>query len=154
MPEIKLYFTQHGLAVDKIENPERPLSNKGRQQTQAMADKLHSAGTQITHIFHSGKRRAAETADIFATTLQIDNVSTVDYLSPMDDVKQFTHQAATNNALFVGHLPHLEKLIAYLVTGNEDNEVLRFQNSAVACLEQTHELYQLQWFITPDFTSP
>ncbi len=153
MPEIKLYFTQHGLAVDKTENPERPLSEKGKQQTQAMADKLHATGTQITHIFHSGKSRAAETAEIFAKTLQVENVSAVDYLSPMEDVKQFAQKAAINNALYVGHLPHLEKLVAYLVTGNENISVLNFQNSAVACVQQTHELYRLQWFITPDFAS-
>lgn len=153
MLEIKLYFTQHGLAVDKTENPERPLSDKGREQTQAMADKLLVADVSVSQIFHSGKRRAEETADIFATALRVENVSTVDYLSPMDDVKKFTQEATINNALFIGHLPHLEKLIAYLVTGNENNKVLKFQNSAVACLEQTHEFYQLQWFVTPDFAS-
>ncbi len=44
----------------------------------------------------------------------------------------------------------LEKLAAYLVTGNENGNIIRFQNSAVLCLENNDSHYQLRWYITPE----
>ncbi len=146
----RLYFAQHGLAVDKSENPERPLSETGVKQTEAIAKHLSSiAGIAVNHIFHSGKLRASQTAEIFARTIKHSSISAVDGLSPNDDVTLLA-QNLNINALYVGHLPHLEKLAAYLVTGNENGNIIRFQNSAVLCLENNDSHYQLRWYITPE----
>ena len=147
-----IYFSQHGLAVDKADNAERPLSQAGIQQTRAIAKILHDSKTPIAGIFHSGKLRAAQTAEIFANAVDIDLISEVDGLSPNDDVELLAKNMNINHALYVGHLPHLEKLAAYLITGKEDGNIIKFQNSAVACLEKSKGDFQLRWHLTPELT--
>lgn len=146
----RLYFAQHGLAVDKAENPERPLSETGIKQTKMMAEALRKADLPISSVFHSGKLRASQTADILALTLNITTKAAVDGLSPNDDVALLAQNLNINDALYVGHLPHLEKLVTYLVTNEENNSIIRFQNSTVACLEKNENCYQLRWYLTPD----
>jgi len=145
-----VYFAQHGLAVDKAEDPERPLSEAGIQQTKKMAEALYNAKVPITSIFHSGKLRASQTADIFADASGISTTSMIDGLSPNDDVDLLAKNLDMNNALYVGHLPHLEKLVSILVTGNEGEGIIKFQNSAVVCLGKTDSRYQQLWYLTPE----
>jgi phosphohistidine phosphatase len=144
-----VYFSQHGLAVDKADDAERPLSRAGIQQTKSIARILHDSKTPVTSIFHSGKLRAAQTAKIFASAMDISTTSETDGLSPNDDVTLLAQSLNINNALYIGHLPHLEKLVTYLITGSENVSIINFQNSAVACLEKYETQYQLQWYITP-----
>jgi len=145
----RVYFSQHGLAVDKTENPQRPLSQTGVKQTQSVAKQLLTSGTPVSRIFHSGKLRASQTAEIFASGLNVAQASAHDHLSPNDDVSLFT-PLLENHALYIGHLPHLEKLVSYLITGETNPCLLKFQNSAVLCLEKTDNQYFIHWYLTPD----
>ena len=146
----RLYFTQHGLALDKTVNPDRPLSNAGLEQSRAIALQIHSSDITVSQIFHSGKLRAQQTAEIFARHLSVTSVTAIDNLSPNDDVRHTRQNLQTGDALYVGHLPHLEKLVSYLITGNENDRIIKFQNSAVVCLEKSENHYQLRWYLTPE----
>lgn len=146
----QLYFAQHGLAVDKAINPDRPLSDAGKKQTRHIARLLHRNAVDIHQIFHSGKLRASQTADIFAEVLQTDSISAVDHFAPNDDVTKSATTLTHDKALYVGHLPHLEKLVTYLLTGDENQSVINFRNSAVACLIKPDQGYQLSWHLLPD----
>jgi phosphohistidine phosphatase len=146
----RLYFAQHGLALSETENPNRPLSEAGISQTKIIATALHRSGTPVSSIFHSGKLRALQTAEIFASLINISTISVIDHLSPNDDVTLTAQNFKVNNALYVGHLPHIEKLVSYLVTGNENQSVIKFQNSAVVCLEKNETGYHILWYITAD----
>ena len=146
----RIYFAQHGLAVEKAEDPERPLSQAGIDQSKAIAKTLRDSKTPTSRIFHSGKLRAQQTAEIFADVMNISAVSALDGLSPNDDVALVTQSLKVNNAFYVGHLPHLDKLTAFLVTGAENRSIIKFQNSAVVCLEKSDDFYQLQWYLTPE----
>mgnify|MGYP001814842198 CR=1 FL=1 len=150
MSGFRLYFAQHGLALDNAVDPQRPLSDAGKQQTQAVASKLLSASIPIKQVFHSGKLRAEQTARIFASTLQIDHVCAIDQLSPNDDVTIFASSLTVDGALYVGHLPHLEKLVAYLLSGNENCNIIKFRNSATLCLLKSDGHDQLQWHLIPE----
>ena len=147
-----IYFAQHGLAVDKCDDPDRPLSEAGIQQTQSITDRLCISNAPVSKIFHSGKLRAAQTAEIFASTLGVSTLSIAGQLSPNDDVTLLANNLNEDNALYVGHLPHLEKLVSFLVTGNEEHKIIKFQNSAVACLMKNDSHYQIKWFLTPELT--
>lgn len=146
----RLYFSQHGLAVDKEENSDRPLSEKGINQTSAVAKHISDKHLTIDHIFHSGKTRASQTADIFERHLKTSAVYSMEHLSPNDSVTLITKNLDVDNALYIGHLPHLNKLVSYLVTGEENNNIIQFQNSAITCLEKTGDSYQITWYLTPD----
>jgi phosphohistidine phosphatase len=148
-----VYFAQHGLAVDKTENPDRPLSRNGITQTEAVAKALQVAKTPIKHIFHSGKLRATQTAEIFAQALNINSISSIDGLAPNDEVSLLAQNMNTNDSLYVGHLPHLEKMVAYLVTETTDMTIVKFQNSAVACLKKNDTRYHLQWYLPPELVT-
>ena len=153
MPANQIYFAQHGLAIDKSEDPERPLSAVGIIQTQAVANQLRSSSIPISHIFHSGKLRAQQTAEIFFATLATPSPTLLHGMSPMDNVEILINDFDTNNALYVGHLPHLDKVISSLVTKNEKSRVLQFKNSGIVCLKNDNGLYSVCWYLTPDLLS-
>ena len=152
MTASRIYFAQHGLAVDKTVDPQRPLSEQGITQTQAVAGHLLQADINIAKIFHSGKLRARQTAEIFASILSVDDITGVNGFSPNDDAKQTITQLTDENALYIGHLPHLDKLASLLVSGDESSSVCHFQNSAVICIETDdsnmgNRNYAIKWYL-------
>ena len=155
MSTIRIYLAQHGLAVDKAVDPERPLSEQGISQTQAVAEQLQLANINVTRIFHSGKLRARQTAEIFASALAVDNIGSTGNFSANDDIRQTVSQLTFDDALYIGHLPHLEKLTSLLVSSDESSKVCRFQNSAVICIEDDdtceHDSdFAVKWYLTPE----
>jgi phosphohistidine phosphatase len=147
-----IYLVQHGLAVEKDIDPVRPLSKTGVQQTELVANTLLAAEISVSSIFHSGKLRASQTAKIFSDALALPAPSAIDGLSPNDDVTLLAQNLSIDDALYVGHLPHLEKLTSYLVTKDEDAAVIKFQNSGVTCLEKENLQYHIKWVLTPELT--
>ena len=152
MSSNKIYFCQHGIAIDKLDNAERPLSEEGIQQTQTMTNTLLKSKTPISNIYHSGKLRALQTAEIFASALNLATTTVIDCLSPNDNVTLLAQTLDINSALYIGHLPHLEKLVAYLVTGNENNNIIKFKNSGIVCLLKDDKNYRIEWMLTPELT--
>ena len=154
MTSNQIYFAQHGLAINKADNPDRPLSAAGITQTEAIARHLQLAGTPVDAVAHSGKLRALQTAQIFATELNLSTVNACEFLSPNDDVSLLAGyletDTARNHTLYIGHLPHLEKLVSFLVTGEEEPSAIQYQNSAIACLQKGELSYRLRWYITPE----
>jgi phosphohistidine phosphatase len=148
-----IYFMQHGLAVDKAVDSERPLSEAGIHQTKQIANILLRSKIPISTIFHSGKLRASQTADIIASTLNVPTTSETNHLSPNDDVTMLAQNLSTDTALYVGHLPHLDKMVSYLVTGKKIDSIIKFHNSAIVCLEKNKDPYHIMWYLTPDLLS-
>ena len=150
MANHRIYLMQHGLAVEKDIDPDRPLSKTGILQTEMMAKTLLATETGISRIFHSGKLRASQTAKIFSDVLALPEPSVINGLSPSDDVTMLEQHLNINEALYIGHLPHLEKLVSYLVARDENARIIGFHNSAVTCLEKSENHYLIQWYLTPD----
>lgn len=147
-----VYFMQHGLAVNKAENPERPLSKQGLNHTRAIARHFKSCAMPISKIFHSGKLRALQTAEIIASEYNI-TTTTLDYLSPNDDISTLLENLQTNHVLYIGHLPFLEKLLSSLIGENENEKLIQFQNSGVVCLECHNGQYSIKWYLTPELVN-
>jgi phosphohistidine phosphatase len=145
----KLYFAQHGIAVSKNDDPERPLSKEGISQTKAIAKQLRQLDIPVSAIFHSDKLRAQQTADIFSSTLNLASMSELDHLSPGSDLTLIDQTFTKNNALYIGHLPNLEKIVSSLVTGDAESNIIKFQNSAVIGLEKSGDYYQVDCYLTP-----
>ena len=153
MPTNQIYFAQHGLAVDKSENPDRPLSAEGIRQTQTVANQLKKLSIPVSKIFHSEKVRAQQTADIFANAVSAPSAF-LDDMAPMDNCNILINKLRTDNTLYVGHLPHLDKVISTLVTKDEFSKVLQFANSGIICLSQVDNNdsrnYSIRWYLTPE----
>jgi phosphohistidine phosphatase len=52
--------------------------------------------------------------------------------------------------MVVGHLPHLSRLAALLLTGDPAKEVVKFRYSGVLALTKEQGRWSVAWYITPD----
>ena len=67
---MRLYLVQHGKATPKEEDPDRPLTESGQEEVEAMADFIHPLELQIGQMWHSGKTRAKQTARLWMRVLR------------------------------------------------------------------------------------
>ena len=150
-----LYLVQHGKAVGKEENPERPLSEQGRADVGKMASFLSGlSGIEVDRIFESGKLRATETAGIIGSSLGAGTEQGED-LSPLDNPGQWVGKLneTSKDTMLVGHLPHLGKLASLLLTGAPEIEIVDFSPGGVLCLkrdEGENLAWTVQWMVIPD----
>lgn len=157
-----IYLIQHAESTPKEEDPARPLTDTGRRNVERVATRLADLNVSFDGIFHSGKLRAQQTAEILANQLRIsDRVEARSGLDPLDAVKptenwlsQQTQQGMKSIAI-VGHLPFLEKLASLLVTGNEAAGVVAFQYAGVIRLTPKTQGsgYRVRWVLTPELTT-
>jgi phosphohistidine phosphatase len=151
---MKLYLVQHGAALAKEDDPSRPLSEAGRQDVQAVAEFLKGAGTRVERVWHSGKSRAEQTANLLAkAVLPRGKIEKVGGIDPNDDVAGFVSDADVweQDILVVGHLPFLSRLVARLVAGDPEHELVEFHPGSVVCLERRDvDRWMLLWMIRPD----
>ena len=141
-----MYFVQHGLCVAKEIDPEQPLSDAGRKEVERVAIHLRKAGVAVGRIFHSGKTRARQTAELLAEQVGSDHIDERAGMKPNDDVVEFV-ATLEDDAMYVGHLPHLAKLVSYLAAGDEAGEVVRFSNGGVVCIGKDDAGYYVEWFV-------
>jgi len=150
---MSIYLVQHGLCLSKEIDPEKGLSEKGMAEVNRIADVAQGYGVQVARIVHSGKKRALETAEIFAARLQpAEGVTTISGLMPMDDVTVLAAKIdSTSNAMYVGHLPFMERLAAFLLTGEHAKPVFKFQNGGIVCLYEDADLgsWVIRWALMP-----
>jgi len=70
----------------------------------------------------------------------------------LDDVTVFADTIdSTKDVMLVGHLPFMERLTAYLITGSSEKPVFRFQNSGIICLDTdpVTESWVIKWMLMP-----
>lgn len=148
-----LFLVQHGKNLSKTEDPKKGLSREGKADVQRIADTAKAYGVHVSQIRHSGKTRALETAEIFAATLQPPNgVEIRSGISPLDDVIAVSETIhSQDDIMLVGHLPFMERLISYLITGSIDIPVFKFQNGGIVCLEKDPEIQKwiIKWALMP-----
>jgi phosphohistidine phosphatase len=150
---MELYLVQHGEAKSKAEDPERPLTERGRECVARVAAFAAGAGLQVGQIRHSGKRRAEETASILAEYLSPgEGVAAVSGLAPKDDVHPIAEalQGEREPVMLVGHLPFLDRLASLLVTGDAERSAVHSQKGGIVCLMREDEKWVVGWMVTPD----
>lgn len=141
------------MSLPKIQDPERGLSEAGIADVTRIAEVAKGYRVQAASIVHSGKKRARETAEIFASALKpAAGVVEMTGLNPMDDVRVFSRRLTPeDNRMFVGHLPFMEKLTAFLITGEVKRPVFQFQNGGIVCLDQYGDEngWMIKWTLMP-----
>ena len=142
-----LYLVQHGKSLARDEDPEQGLSEEGIAETERIAAVAKGYGVRPSGIAHSGKKRARQTAEIFAAALRPENaVQERGGLDPLNDVVQIADTLNNKEDLMlVGHLPFMERLTAYLITGSIEKLVFKFQNGGIVCLDKDPD--RPSWFI-------
>ena len=151
---MKLYLVQHGEAVSKDIDPGRPLSPDGVMAVQSIATHMFSRHIELNRVYHSGKMRAHQTAEIFADTLFVGGeITAIDGIKPNDDVEAFAKKTPElkPDTMIVGHLPFMAKLLSFLVTGNEEPHIVSYKPGSVVCLAQNEEKqWHISWMLRPD----
>lgn len=145
-----VYFIQHGIAESKDVDPHRPLSALGRHEAHKVAVYLQEHKIVLRKIYHSGKLRAQQTAKIFAEILGTEDVSALNCMNPNDNPDLLIAQIAEDAVMYVGHLPNIGNVVANIVSNSVINTIIKFQNSAVVCIEIEESSASIKWFITPD----
>ena len=151
---MRIYLVQHALASDEAQDPKRALSQQGKQDIVRTAGFLSLfVQPQPKFVFHSGKLRAKQTAEMFAEAWHLKgDIMQVDDLSPNADAQVWAAKlnAMHDDVLIVGHLPHLPRLASLLLCGDADIQPVRFQNAGVVCLEKTDDAWQIIFHINPN----
>lgn len=146
-----IYLVQHGLALSKDQDPERGLSPEGIADVERIADVAAGYQVKVSRIEHSGKKRAAQTAEIMGKHLRLPNgVGARNGIGPLDDVAVVADGLAPSaNLMLVGHLPFMERLTGHLVMGDADKRIFRFQNGGIVCLDAEDGAWFIKWALMP-----
>jgi phosphohistidine phosphatase len=148
-----LYLVQHGKSLPKDIDPDQGLSDEGVADTERIAGVAKGYDVVVSLIRHSGKKRARQTADIFAAALHpAGGIRETTGLKPLDDVAALAKEIGPEeNVMLVGHLPFMERLASYLITGIAEKPVFRFQNSGIVCLERDSAtgFWVITWTLMP-----
>lgn len=146
------YLVQHGQCFEKEIDSNRSLSPEGRKTIAQVAQIASNAGITVSTIYHSGKLRAQQTAELFSEHLQIDKIVQASGLSPLGNVEDFIQDFQfSEKAMIIGHLPFMERLASYLLTGDLELTVIKFQNAGIICLDKIeNNNWFIKWTIMPN----
>lgn len=149
---MKLYLIQHGKALSEENDPKRPLSTEGKEETERIAQFLKSKNITVDMIWHSSKLRAIQTAQIIAKHISPKEVNERDDLNPKDPVDKLKPliQSSEKEVMIVGHLPFLQKLCSHLLVNAENVDIISFRFSGVVCLDY-QDNWKIQYMMIPEF---
>jgi len=150
---MKLYLVQHAKAALKEADPQRPLTEEGLRDIRKVAEFIKPLNLSVNYLWHSGKTRAQQTAEILADVVEVTKeMAAHEGLAPNDDVKVIKDEinSAKQNIMLVGHLPFLSKLTSLLLTNSEASNPVAFKNGGIVCLNYSDDNQcQLDWMIVP-----
>jgi phosphohistidine phosphatase len=150
---MKLYLVQHAKAASEQADPQRGLTEEGFSEIQKVAAFVKPLNLCVDYLWHSGKKRAAQTAEILAEAIKIKTQTIHEGLGPNDDVKAFKDEvvSAGGDIIVVGHLPFLSKLASLLLAGAESANTVAFKNGGIVCLDRSEtNQWQIDWMIIPE----
>ncbi len=155
-----LYLMQHAQALPDAVDPERPLAPEGRAAVERVAARAAQLALPVEHIYHSGKLRARQTAEVLAEALQAGRaVGKLEGLGPKDRAEPLarwlrveTQKQRADGLVLVSHLPLLDRLASLLVTGDEEMGVVVIQYAALLALAPKGDgkRFAVQWLLTPE----
>lgn len=139
---MKLLVIRHAKAEDAEEfartgasDDLRPLTDEGWKEMKRAALGLHRVLESIDVMGASPLLRARQTAEIVAREFDISEIAEVEALRPgvpHSDLLAWLNEAgAAGTIAVVGHSPHLNELVAWLVTGSTDSSIGLKKGAAV-----------------------
>ncbi len=149
-----VFIVRHAHAVDAEEDPERPLSKRGRKQVQSLATFLKPTNAlQTDEVWHSPLARSRETAELLVRGLGLDaKLMEVDGLQSEDDPAIVARKLQTRRKplVIVGHEPHLSALASLLVAGVREPPRFTLKKCSVLAVEQVDDHWSVCWQVSPE----
>src|SRR5581483_1401215 len=134
---MRAYLVRHGEAKSAEVDPEPGLTDAGIDRVRRVASRaVGDLDVRPARIFHSEKARARQTAEIWAELTGVAAEQAND-LAPNDDPVKWATRLETEgeDVMLVGHLPHVERLVGLLVSGDPDRTLVGFPAGALVVVE-------------------
>lgn len=134
-----LYLVRHAEAASSYSSGgsdwERPLTSNGREAFRELAAGVDSEAA-IEFIYHSPRRRAAETAQILGDVVSLtdDRSETIEWLNDaflFDQLRELLQKSIHERLAVVGHEPSMSRMANQLCGRND----VRFSPGSVAIIE-------------------
>jgi phosphohistidine phosphatase len=143
-----IVLVHHADAVGPDVDPMRPLSDAGRTAATRLAAEAAARGVRPDQVWHSGKLRARQTAELFWRACNpLASFSAARGLQP-DDPPAWIRDALTGESrsiLIVGHMPHLDRLLRLLLQGGTVSDAEGFPLHGCVALEWVAERWKEIW---------
>ena len=133
-----LVLVHHGDALPEHVDPQRPLTMRGREMVERVAREAAARGVRPDVVWHSGKLRARDTAEIYWRTCNaLAEFRAIGGLRPADGPWQLRDHllGESRTVMAVGHMPNLPRVLGFLTTG-DDNARLEFPLNGLVLLER------------------
>ena len=151
---MRVYLVRHGQAMTEEQNPDQPLSEKGRAEVDRVASFLRRSCQPISRIIHSPKTRARDTAMVLTQVLGLGDLieEAASGLGPMDSTDLLAQSIGQSDSdiMVVGHQPFMGRMVTRLTSSAEGSGFTGFTPGTVACLEKEEGLWNLLWMVRPD----
>ena len=130
----------------------QPLSEPGRSASGRLAVAVAARGVKPDVIWHSGKFRARQTAELFWRACNPGAAFSVARgLQPKDPPRVIQDQleAGDRSILLVGHMPHLGRLLRALCGELPDSLAMEFPTHGCVALERQGGRWKELWRMEP-----
>jgi len=141
-------LVHHGEAVAPGLDAMRPLSTAGWTATERLAALAAQRGVRPDAVWHSGKLRARQTAELFWKTCNpLASFSAERGLQPDDPPQWMLDRlmGETRSIIIAGHMPHLPRLLAAMRGGPRDSDSAAFPEHGCVALEPEGEQWTELW---------
>lgn len=145
---MRIYLVEHGETLSPSIDPGKPLSPRGKENIEKIAKFLGEKTFPLSAILHSQKLRAKQTAEILqqylAPELELEEYL---YLNPDDSIERISIriESGKEDLLIVSHLPLLNKLLGYLLVGDETQLVVNLKPGTIVCLSPLNGNWLIDW---------
>lgn len=148
-----LYLMRHGIAANKLDDPQRGLTPHGVDEIEKLAYALAARGVHFNQVIHSNRERAKQTALIMRKTLSPESaVKVEEKIQPNDDIHILHAELDSwqEDTLVVGHLPFMPSLVSLLTDHNSAVSAINFEPGTVVCLNKLEEdKWEMEWVCSP-----
>ncbi len=159
---MRAYLLRHGEAEPTHPDADRVLTSAGQKEIEKMAQTLRFRPKLLPQrLWVSPLTRAQQTAELFCGIAGISLApetrnDLVPNANPARTAREL--QKSGDSLLIVGHNPHLEILLSYLLTGRSDGLLLVLNTGSLACIEfprfgPTPETSFLRFLLSPNLLS-
>ena len=143
-----IYLVHHAVAVGPADDAARPLSAAGRAAADILAREAAGRGVAPECVWHSGKLRARQTAEIFWRACNpLAEFSAVRGLQSADP-PTWMHDKLFGEArdlMLVGHMPHIARLLDALLGYGPNATGGAFPLHGVVALAASDDRWVEQW---------
>ena len=146
--KLMIYLVHHADAVPPNVDAMRPLSDRGRAAAQLLAFDASRLGVRPESIWHSGKLRSRQTAEIFWRACNpFASLSVERGLQPTDPPQWMRDRffGETRELMAVGHMPNIARLLRILLGGEDESSDVGFPMNGMVALEPKDERWAEAW---------